>query len=235
MLTGQGLALVAAQWGYSPAEYAKLRRWPMRLDGGHRGKPLYSVDRLMACREHTRLIVEFLVGLRRNGLQARMQLLQWDYVQCLQYPTFPAASPKSRSRFPQNRVIPDAVGTVRAFNEAGTHFVDTDFWLEVDRNNERGQALMNKLIRFYRVGGSQIGRFQYKPRLLLVIDPASEARLQTFCQRLRWLNERYHVSLDARLTHVGWLRNSRTGKLDPTQRVWRTVESSELGYAFNSI
>lgn len=229
-LTGQGLALHAAQLGYSPTEYAKLRRWPIRLV---EKQPVYSVDRLMACREHTRLVIEFFVGLRRHGTHARTQLLNWDYVQCLQDSPFPDSSQKSRMRAAHTRIIPDAVGMVRTFDETGARDADTDFWLEIDRGTERGQALLNKFIRYHRIPGRWTGSGYFKPRLLLVLDPASEVRMQTLCRRLRSLNTYYRIPLDVRLTHVGLLRTGSRGKLDPTQRVWRTVESDQMCYAFD--
>jgi hypothetical protein len=234
VLTWLGLAWLAAQAGHAPNEYAALMRWPMRRDEA--GRPRYSAEAMLVNREHTRCILDFLIGLRRNGPGQRLALLVWDHVQCMH--EFPAAVSSTRRRGPctlhasRARVLPDAIGKVRSFGAKATQFVDTDFWLEVDLGTKRGRALTSQLERFYLVGGPRDGLQGRAARILLVVARDDEARLQGLRRRIRALNQRYHTQLDVQLTRLDLLEDER-GRLDPTRKVWRTPESSEFGYAFN--
>ncbi|MCC7359643.1 MAG: winged helix-turn-helix transcriptional regulator, partial [Anaerolineales bacterium] len=58
VLTDHGLALLAAQVGLRPTEFARQRHWPTHK-AGH--AIMYSVQGLLACRAHSRLVLDFLV------------------------------------------------------------------------------------------------------------------------------------------------------------------------------
>jgi hypothetical protein len=232
VLTWLGLAWLAAQAGHAPNEYAALMRWPMRRDEA--GRPRYSAEAMLVNREHTRCILDFLIGLRRNGPGQRLALLVWDHVQCMH--EFPVAVSSAQRRGPRSlqpaRVLPDAIGKVRSFGAKATQFVDTDFWLEVDLGTKRGRALKSQLERFYLVGGPRDGLQGRAVRILMIVARDDEARLQGLRRRIRALNQRYHTQLDVRFTRLDLLEDER-GRLDPARKVWRTPESSEFVYAFN--
>jgi len=232
VLTWLGVAWLAAQAGHTPNAYAALMRWPMRHDEA--GRPRYTVEAMLANRDHTRFILDFLIGLRRRGPDRRLALLVWDHVQCMH--EFPAAVPSSRRRGPRSlqlaRVLPDAIGKVRSFGEKAAQFVDTDFWLEVDLGTKRGRALTSQLERFYLVGGPRDGLYGRAARILVVVARDDEARLQALRRRIRVLNQRYHTRLDVWLTRLDLLDDER-GQLDPTRKAWRAPESSEFVHAFN--
>jgi hypothetical protein len=235
VMTSWGLELLAGQAGFSRAEYAKLRHWPVRTEGRvvH-----YAVEGLLACRAHTRLVLDFLVGMRCYGEGVHWRLLTWDHVQCLiEFPFQPTPEkpPKRRSSQPARseppRVSPDAMGQVRVFSPTVKQYTDTAFWLEVDRSTEKGQALWGKLDRYYRIQNVNV-KVRSWPRLLIVVERDDEARLQALRRRLIWLNGHYKLQLDVRLTRADLLDDDG-GKLNPTKKVWRMVESSEFGYAFD--
>lgn len=231
-LTGLGVAWLAALIGQTPNAYAALMRWPLRRDES--GQRHYSAEAFLAHRAHTRCVLDFLIGLRQYGPKHRLALRVWDHVHCLrEFPATPSAINRTdrRSRQPE-RALPDALGQVRVFGESQRHFVDTDFWLEVDLGTKRGRALTQQLARFYRVGGPRDGLSGRSARILIVVARDDEARLQTVRRRLRMLNERYHARLDVRLTRLDLLEDQR-GRLDPARQVWRTPESSEFVAPFN--
>ncbi len=235
-LTHHGLALLAGQAGMTPTEYAQLRHWPVRREGR---QVHYAVGALLACRAHTQLVLDFLVGLRRFGPRAHLKLRAWDHVQCIHEFPFESdwrrsKSSPARSRSDARRVIPDANGIVRAFGEKPTQFVDTTFWLEVDRHTEKGAALMNKLSRFYRYRLTQpwYRRDEDLPWLLIVVERNDEARLQALRRRLLALNQRWRTELNVRLSRTDLLDDGR-GKLDPTKKAWRMVGSNEFISAFD--
>lgn len=242
VLAHHGLALLAAQAGMTPTEYAKLRRWPVRRDGR---QVHYAVDTLLICRAHTRLVMEFLVGLRRCGPRAHLKLLAWDHVQCIhEFPSELVARARKRETNPwrtdpnARRVIPDANGIVRAYGATPAQYVDKAFWLEVDRHTEKGKALMNKLNRFYRYCLSMPSwppsraAEQERPRLLIVVERDDESRLQALRRRLLALNQRWRMKLDVRLTRVDLLDDGKD-RLDPTRKAWRTLDSDEFIEAFD--
>jgi hypothetical protein len=104
----------------------------------------------------------------------------------------------------------------------------------VDRHTEKGAALMNKLARFYHYRLTQpwYSRDADLPRLLILVEQDDEARLQALRRRLLTLNQRWHTELNVRLSRVDLLADGK-GKLDPTRKAWRTLESSEFGFAFD--
>jgi hypothetical protein len=98
-LTGAGVALHAGWARFDPAEYATLLRWPVRVESR---RLIYSTHAWRDQAEHTRLILCFLVGLRRFGPRHGLKLVVWDHVRCEE-------SLRGRDAV----VIPDAVGVVR--------------------------------------------------------------------------------------------------------------------------
>jgi len=235
VMTSWGLELLAAQAGFSSGEYAKLRHWPVRTEGRvvH-----YAVEGMLACREHTRLVLDFLVGLRRYGEGINLRLLTWDHVQCLLeflFRSAPEKPPKRRGSEPPRleppRVSPDGMGQVRVFSPTVKQYTDTTFWLEVDRSTEKGKALWSKLDRYYRIQNVN-PKVRSWPRLLIVVERDDEARLQALRRRLIWLNKHYHIQLNVRLTRADLLDDGKS-KLDPTRKAWRTLDSSEFVYAFD--
>jgi hypothetical protein len=232
VLTWRGVALLAAQASFfDPVEYARLMNWPVKEENG---QPRYSVDAWLASAEHNRLVLEFLVGLRRNEQSRRLRVYRWDHLNCRQ--GIPSEKPLPKARgwrlLYQTWISPDASGMVRAFGETDGHYVDTTFWLEVDRRGQRGTELWKKLSRYYQKGGARGGWVGQTPRLLIMVDREDEARLQALRRRLQVLNERYHFRLDVRLSRLDLLLDER-GQLDPTRRAWRTLESSEFVEAFD--
>lgn len=227
VLTWRGLAFLAAQIGLRPARYTDLLRWPMRYDIA--GKPQYSAEAFLVNREHTRFILDFLTGLRRNGPAHRLELVLWDHVQCAH--AFPVTTGRKQGPH-SSRVLPDAVGKVRVFGATTVEYVDTDFWLEIDLGTKRGRALQRQLARYYTVGGPRDGLYGRAIRILFVVQRDDEARLQAIRRRLHMLDQRYHTQLDVCLTRRDLLEDER-GRLDPTRKVWRTPASSEFVYAFN--
>jgi hypothetical protein len=108
VLTWAAVELLAAQAGFSPDEYAGLVRWPVRYKDG---RPQYSAEGWMANRKHTRLVLDFLIGLQRHGPKAHLRLCLWDHVNCLY--EFPAQAPASDLPTLSAFVIPDASGMAR--------------------------------------------------------------------------------------------------------------------------
>jgi hypothetical protein len=229
VLTGRGLVLLAAQAGHSVVEYAELRRWPVQFNGQQFE---YSTSALLASRDHDRLVLDFLVGLRRYGERVRLALVTWDHVQCLyEFPVSDVSRLLPSLRALQARVIPDAGGTVRVFRE-GEKSIEISFWLEIDRHGRRGHALMRKLARYYQAGSGGRGVMRNLPRLLVVVQQNDEARLRKLQRRFITLDKYYGVRLDARLTRVDLLKGDQGG-IDPTRPVWRTPESSLFISAFD--
>jgi hypothetical protein len=122
----------------------------------------------------------------------------------------------------------------RGSSESGSTAVDTHFWLEIDRHTVRGEALSKKLARYYEVGGPREGWIGRQARILIVVERDDEGRLQSIRRRLLALNAQYRAQLDVRLTRVDLLDDGQEG-LDPTRKVWRTLESSAFVSAFNLV
>lgn len=229
VLTWAGVKLLAAQAGFAPEEYAELVRWSVQYKDK---KPRYSAQAWLTNREHTQLVLDFLVGLRRQGPAAGLNLRLWDHVQCVF--AFPPQTASSEATDLLAFIIPDASGVVRAGRHLGAPYSDTYFWLEIDRGSINGRALMKKLARYYEVGGPREGLNGRPVRVLIVVERDDEARLQALRRRLITLNTHYRTQLDVRLTRVDLLEKKR-GRLDPTRKVWRTLTSSEFVSAFNLV
>lgn len=211
-LTWRGLALLAAQAGFLPRPYAALRRWPVS-DGDH--GPRYSLGYVLRVREHTQIILDFLVGLRRAAELERLALQRWEHLQLME------ESMALGQEVPVARLMPDAEGRVRSFGQTTGQSVDTPFWLEVDRGTLKGRALHEKLRRYYRLRGDTPGVRGRPERLLIVVERDAEGRLRSLCRHLKQLDDMYHTRLDVRLTRLD-LITDRPGRLDPTRVVWRT-------------
>jgi len=227
VLTWAAVELLAAQAGFSPEEYAGLVRWSVRYKDG---RPRYSAEAWLANREHTRLVLDFLIGLHRHGPTAHLRLRLWDHVNCLT--EFPAQASVSDLLSVSAFVIPDASGMVQTSSESDHRHSDTNFWLEIDRHTVRGEALSKKLARYYEVGGPREGLVGRQVRILIVAERDDEGRLQSIRRRLLALNAQYRAQLDVRLTRVDLLDDGQGG-LDPTRKVWRNLESSAFVSAFN--
>jgi hypothetical protein len=228
LLSGSGLALLAAQAGLAPGDYARLRRWPVRSENG---RPTYSPQALLGQREHTRLILSFLSGLCRRGPAAGLRLVEWDHVQCAYDLTEKddVARQLPALRALQLRLIPDASGLI----DVPVKAAETrrfPFWLEVHRAGKRGRELTKKLVKYYRAQWGR-GTRRALPRLLVVVGRNDEERLQALRRRFRALDRAYHTRLDVRLTRADLLVSGRE-HLDPTRRVWRTPYDSTFALAF---
>ncbi len=234
VLTARGLALLAAQAGLGPGEYARLRRWPTRRQGR---EVVFSVQGLLACRAHTRLVLDFLVGLRRHGPRAGVALEQWEHVDCLhEYPFVAPGGAAARTHStPESwygRITPDATGVVCVYAADGGRSALTEFWLEVDRGTERGRALLNKLNRYCQHWARLPAWRAARQRLLIVVEHGAEKRLRHLLQRLIELSLLRRAVLDVRLTRADLLSDHRGG-LDPTRSVWRTLTDPGHVPAFN--
>jgi hypothetical protein len=227
VLTGRGIALLAAQAGIAVHTYAGLRRWPLQWEWKEgRRELVYSIGALLANRAHTRLVAEFMLGLLRLGqLEPRFKLAHWDreYLVWL-----------TDGRLTAERawVVPDAVGAVQIRSrpdQQGDGQV-TEFWLEVDRGSTKGRQLWRKLARYYEARSGQS-----LPRLLIVVERDDEARAQALRRRLNYLNTLHGRRLDVLITRVDLLELSR-GRFDPARKVWRRPERwSELTCAFHGL
>ncbi|MCC6190629.1 MAG: replication-relaxation family protein [Anaerolineales bacterium] len=226
VLTWLGLCLLAAQVRLPPVEYARLRGWPLRRTATG---PEYAVGWFDTVRAHTSLVLDFLVGLCRHG-PPRLSLRRWDHVQCL-FELPERDMPGQALRRKQLRaVVPDATGVVSVAANSGSR-CELAFWLEVDRDTAHGQALADKLARYYRLGGTWDGLAGNLPRLLILVERGGEGRLQALRRRLRGLNEQYQTQLDVRLARADLLGDEH-GRLDPVKPAWRTVYMSEFVGAF---
>ena len=222
VLTWLGLCLLAAQVGFPPVEYARLRGWPLRrtvtgLD--------YAIGWFDTVRTHTRLVIDFLVGICRYG-PPRLSLLRWDHVQCLfELPERTPPGQDARQKTLKT-VVPDATGVVKVTDSA-ERCSELAFWLEVDRDSAHGQELADKLARYYQLGGTWDGLRGNLPRLLILVERGGEGRLQSLRRRLQAFNEQYRTQLDVRLARADLLADEH-GRLNPLKRAWRTVQASEF-------
>ncbi len=168
-----GLDLLAATRGMPPLAYGRARLWPVGYEeqNGKRVVVL-RIARYLLAYEHTLLINEFFLGLRRlaeeqwHRMHRNHQLLIWDSVECARWFW------DDRGR---QRLLPDAGGVYQIGQEV------YEFWLEVDRGHsvggKHGQALRRKYERYYLYrrrpdalyGGSM-------PRLLIVTRQIGRAR-----------------------------------------------------------
>jgi hypothetical protein len=228
VLTWLGLCLLAAQIGLPPVEYARLRGWPVRQTAAGAE---YAVGWLDRVRAHTALILDFLVGLCRHG-PPRLTLVRWDHVQCLfDLPERTAPAPDAALEG-LRAVVPDATGVV-SLRQASGDGQEQSFWLEVDRNTVHGQALRDKLARYYQRGGHWDGLAGNLPRLLILVERGGEGRLRSLQRRLLEMNAQYRSALDVRLARADLLADEH-GRLNPVKPAWRTVTSSEFVSAFEA-
>jgi hypothetical protein len=168
-----GLELLAATRAMPPLAYGRARLWPVGYEerDGKRVVVLRTARYLLAY-QHTRLINEFFLGLRRlaeeqwQRLHRNHRLLIWDSVECARWFW------DDRGR---QRLLPDAGGVYQIGREV------YEFWLEVDRGHsvggKHGRALRRKYERYYLYrrrpdaiyGGSM-------PRVLIVTRQLGRAR-----------------------------------------------------------
>jgi hypothetical protein len=217
---------LATQVRLPPVEYARLRGWPLRRTANG---PEYAVGWFDTVRVHTQLVLDFLVGFCRHG-PPRLSLLRWDHVQCLF--ELPERTPRELRTSQQalKAVLPDATGVVVIREPSGAKG-EVPFWLEVDRDSVHGQALTDKLSRYYRLGGTWDGLGGSLPRLLILVERGGEGRLQSLRRRIRELNVQHRTRLDVRLARADLLADE-SGRLNPVKRAWRMVEAPEFVYAF---
>jgi hypothetical protein len=168
-----GLELLARTHAMPPLAYGRARLWPVgyeEIDG--RRVVVLRIARYLLAYQHTLLINEFFLGLRRlaeeqwRQLHRNHQLLIWDSVECARW----FWDDQGRQR-----LLPDAGGVYQIGQEV------YEFWLEVDRGHsvggKHGQALRRKYERYYLYrrrpdaiyGGSM-------PRLLIVTRQLGRAR-----------------------------------------------------------
>ncbi len=228
VITWRGLSLLAAQAGIEPATYGRLRGWPIR----HEDNDLvYSVKALRAALEHTRLLMDFLVGLRKYGPDAGLRLKHWQHMHF-------ARPFITHSKFPADDidtirwVMPDATGTVQLLDHDQVLRGELDFWLEVDRGTVQGSALGAKLQRYCDALATWPGLSQRGPRLLLLMEHRDEARLQNVRRRMLGLRHTLGARLDVRLTRADLLSAGRAG-LNPTLHAWRNLYSNDFVRAFD--
>ncbi len=168
-----GLELLAVTRAMPPLAYGRARLWPVGYEevDGKRVVVLRTAHYLLAY-EHTLLINEFFLGLRRlaeeqwHRMYRNHQLLIWDSVECTRWFW------DNRGR---QRLLSDAGGVYQIGQEV------YEFWLEVDRGHsvggKHGQTLRRKYERYYLYrrrpdaiyGGSM-------PRLLIVTRQLGRAR-----------------------------------------------------------
>ncbi len=231
VLTGRGVALLAAQAGFAVHTYAELRRWPLQWAWREgRRELVYCIEALMVNKAHTRLVTEFMLGLLALAhSEPRFTLAHWDreYLYLLTDHHL-RNGPNKKPAW----VVPDAVGAVRIASQPDRDDDGevTEFWLEVDRGSTRGRQLWRKLARYYEARAGQ-----GLPRLLIVVERGDEARAQALRRRLNTLNALHGRRLDVLITRVDLLEVSR-GQFDPARKVWRRPERwDELSYAFHGL
>ena len=251
LLTERALGLLASLVGSTPQAYLRLRRWP---GAWVEGKFVYSVEGLERIYDHYQVTLDFMEGLLHSPAPQRLQLATWDHSQCLYEYFNPGMLRKlgaAREPYLNAVVIPDAAGQVIVYGANPRHTAATDFWLEVDRLGHTGTLLRSKLADYYTALASKrlLGA---APRLLIVVDGRgepgdglgepgegpveaevrAEARLRRLQQLMCAHERRLKVRLDARLVRLDQIQLA-TGRLDPSQPVWRTQYASTYVDAFN--
>ncbi|MBL8097221.1 MAG: replication-relaxation family protein [Anaerolineales bacterium] len=230
-LSWDGVAWSAAQAGLSPEAYARLRRWPVERPNG---KPRLSVQGLVDQADHTRAVIDVLVGVKRALGSGELQLATWDHVTPLQ--GF-VGSPEDRrragvqARIEGARVIPDAVAALVRRERSGKAMIVTRFWLELDRGTIRGARLMRKLKRYYSAGGPGRGWFGRPERILVIVREGGEGRLRLWQRRVRALDAAYHTRLDIRLTRWDLVANA-DGGVHLLRAVWRSQRAGPMEAPF---
>jgi hypothetical protein len=231
-LSWDGVAWSAAQAGLPAEAYARLRRWPVER---HNGTPRLSVRGLVDQADHTRAVIDVLVGVKRALGNGALQLRSWDQVTPLQgFVGSPHGRRRDRAqtRIEGARVIPDAVAALVRREHSGKATIVARFWLELDRGTIRGARLMRKLKRYYSAGGPGQGWLGRPERILVIVREGGEGRLRLWQRRLRSLDAAYHTQLDIRLTR--WdLVAGPDGTLDLLRPVWRTQRVEPLSPPFD--
>jgi hypothetical protein len=173
VLSPLGLELLAAARGLPPLAYGRARLWPVGYENrdGRRVAALRTGRYLLAY-EHTVLVDEFFLGLRRlaveqwRDLNRNHELLIWDSVECARY---------FWDGHGRQVLLPDAGGVYRIGGET------YEFWLEMDRGRsvggKHGKGLRRKYERYYlyrrrpdAIYGGDL------PRLLIVTPQLGRAR-----------------------------------------------------------
>jgi hypothetical protein len=224
-LNGDGIALLAFQSGISLETYARLRRWRLRwewVDGDWLAR--HSIDRLLKCYKHHRLVLNFLIGLVRAAKRRpQIRLTSWDREFLYLFPDRTAPVPKPGQKIQGRWVIPDAIGTAHvswpANGANAARRYETEFWLEIDRGGTQGKRLEEKLSRYYAARGGMSSTMGWLPRLLIVVERNDEGRAQLFARRIAEL-DRHGRQLDVVITRLDLLETAG-GDLDPTLKVWR--------------
>jgi hypothetical protein len=221
VLSPRGLALLAALSGLPPARYARERYWAVQVAAD--GTVQVALAAYQRQRQHDQEVWRFLRALRHMDPRRGLVLTEWQH----------GAAIRERLREgPDHEVqlIPDARFTLRATGPRPEQWVETTCWLEIDRHTMEGQALRRKLQRYHRLRRDQIGLRGRPERLLFVVPAGDEGRVQTLRRRLRELDARHAVRLDAWVTRWDLIRHA--GVDDPTRPIWRTAHEPELRSSF---
>jgi hypothetical protein len=173
VLSSLGLALLAATRGMAPLAYGRARLWPVgyeERDG--RQVTIVRTARYLLAYEHTRLLNEFFLGLRRlaeeqwYGMSRSHELLIWDSVECARWYW------DDRGR---QLLLPDGGGVYRIGDEV------YEFWVEMDRGHSagkgHGRALRRKYERYYDYRRRPDAIYgSVMPRLLIVTPQIGRSR-----------------------------------------------------------
>ena len=230
-LSWDGVAWSAAQAGLPPEAYARLRRWPVER---HNGAPRLSVQGLMDQADHTRAVIDVLVGVKRAFGNGALQLASWDQVTPLQgfVGTTAGRRPvRGWARIEGARVIPDAVAALVWRERSGKATIVARFWLELDRGTIRGTRLMRKLKRYYSAGGPGQGWLGRPERILVIVREGGEGRLRLWQRRLRALDAAYHTRLDIRLTRWDLVADD-AGGVHLLRAAWRSQRAGPMEAPF---
>ena len=237
-LTGLGVALLAGQAGLPTVNFASLCQWPLVYDPDSRRYDL-SVDRLTDHYAHTRLGLDLLLSLvRLERRDSRFRLLRWEQESLYRFFDQRAKNQPQAGRVQEAFLIPDAVGTLLVCSAASARkkgpLAETEFLIEVDRDQKDGLPLYTKLKRYYEARGSQRGTRGWLPRVLIVVERDNEARAQALRRRFQHLN-RYYGMLDVLVTRVDLIATP-SGQLDLSRKVWRRPDRwTMMTYAFNGL
>lgn len=230
-LSWDGVAWSAAQAGLPPEAYARQRRWPVER---RHGTPRLSVQGLVDQADHTRAVIDILVGVKRALGHGALQLASWDQVTPLQGfvgPTDGRRRDRGPARIEGARVIPDAVAALVRRERSGKATLVARFWLELDRGTIRGGRLMRKLKRYYSAGGPGQGWRGRPERILVIVREGGEGRLRLWQRRLRALDAAYHTRLDIRLTRWDLVADA-TGGVHLLRAVWRSQRAGPMEAPF---
>ncbi len=238
ILSPRGIRLLSAQAGFEPAEYAKLRGWPVEKavpEGRKRALLGLREKALAEKKKHWRMILNFMIGLARAKKYAPLRLEEWDaetaYVVRSRSSPVHDPSKKDNSHL---IIVPDAIGKVSITLPDGQK-AQTEFWLEIDRGSIRGRRLNRKIEKYFRARSTYAGMIGWLPKLLIVVEHDYERRARRLAGEIRKLNKRYGRTLDALIAREDQLTRPN-GDLDPTLPRWRRANDwSQLVYAFDGL